>query len=166
MTTPPMQPPPPGFAHPDPAMMRAYGAPVAYAGFWIRFFAYLVDYFVLVFITLATLFLIAAGVGMGAGDAFFTFVILASFLLSLLYFPLFNASAWQGTPGKRLLGIRLMRVDGQSISFLRALGRHFAEILSALILMIGYLMIGLTREKTGLHDLIAGTRVVYGRTGV
>jgi len=31
--------------------------------------------------------------------------------------------------------------------------------------MIGYLMIGLTREKTGLHDLIAGTRVVYGRAG-
>lgn len=165
MTTPPMQPPP-GFAHPDPAMMRAYGAPVAYAGFWIRFFAYLVDYFVLLFITLATVFLIAAGDGMGAGDTFSAMVMLASFLLSLLYFPLFNASAWQGTPGKRLLGIRLMRVDGQSISFLRALGRHLAQILSALILMIGYLMIGLTREKTGLHDLIAGTRVVYGRTGV
>ncbi len=164
MTTSPMQPPP-GFAHPDPAMMRSHGAPVLYAGFWIRFFAYFVDSVLLSIISLAALFLLAAGVGMGAGDAFFNVVSLASFLLSLLYFPLFNASAWQATPGKRLLGIHLMRVDGQDVSFLRAIGRHLAGILSALIFMIGYLMIGLTREKTGLHDLIAGTRVIHGRKG-
>jgi uncharacterized RDD family membrane protein YckC len=164
VTTPPMQPPP-GFAQHDPAMMRAYGAPVLYAGFWIRFFAYFVDYIVLWVISFVAFFLIGLGIETGANEAFSVFAILAAVLVSLLYFPLFNASAWQGTPGKRLLGIHLMRVDGQDVSFLRALGRHFAEILSALIFMIGYVMIGLTREKTGLHDLIAGTRVIYGRKG-
>ncbi len=165
MHTPPM-PPPTGFARPDPAMMSAYGAPLFYGGFWIRFAAYVVDYVLLTVVSFAGLFLMLAGAGMGAGDAYFGMVFLCMLLVSLLYFPLFHASAWQATPGKRVMGLRVMRVDGQDVSFLRAVWRHLAEILSALIFMIGYLMIGLTREKTGLHDLIAGTRVVYGRTGV
>ncbi|MCC5979056.1 MAG: RDD family protein [Salinarimonas sp.] len=164
MNTTPLQPPP-GFARPDRVMFQGQHAPVVYAGFWIRFFAYLVDYFVLWLFSFVGILIITIGTGAGGNDVFGSVAFLALILVSLLYFPLFNASAWQATPGKRLLGIHLMRVDGQDISFLRAIGRHLSEILSALIFMIGYLMVGLTREKTGLHDLIAGTRVVYGRKG-
>ena len=41
-----------------------------------------------------------------------------------------------------------------------ALGRNLAEILSALILGIGYIMVAFTAKKQGLHDMIAGTLVV------
>ena len=164
MQAPPMQTPP-GFSHPGPAIMRIQGAPVFYGGFWIRFAAYIVDYVLLTVMAFVALFLMMAGVGLGAGGTYLGMVFLCMLLVSLLYFPLFHASAWQATPGKRVMGLRVMRVDGQDVSFLRAVGRHLAEVLSALVFMIGYLMIGMTRQKTGLHDLIAGTRVVYGRTG-
>jgi uncharacterized RDD family membrane protein YckC len=164
MHTPPM-PPPTGFARADHRVFQAQQAPVMYAGFWIRVVAYLVDSFLLWLFSFIVTLMIGLGAGAGGSDVFGGIAMLGLFLVSLLYFPIFNASVWQATPGKRLLGIHLMRVDGQDVSFLRSLGRYFAQILSALFFMIGYIMVGLTREKTGLHDLIAGTRVVHGRKG-
>jgi RDD family len=51
------------------------------------------------------------------------------------------------------------RYRGARISFGRATERYFAKILSALTLGIGYLMVGWTKQKRGLHDFIAGTLV-------
>jgi uncharacterized RDD family membrane protein YckC len=50
--------------------------------------------------------------------------------------------------------------DGQRISFGRATGRFFAKFLSALILLIGYIMAAFTERKRALHDMIADTVVV------
>ncbi len=78
----------------------------------------------------------------------------------LLYFPLFESSARQGTFGKQICGLAVTDTRGQRISFGRALGRYFAKFLSALVLGIGFLMVAFTPRKRGLHDLIAGTLVV------
>jgi hypothetical protein len=51
-------------------------------------------------------------------------------------------------------------LDGNRIGFGRATGRYFAKILSALILLIGFIMAAFTQKKQGLHDIIAGTLVV------
>ena len=51
-------------------------------------------------------------------------------------------------------------VDGQRITFMRATGRHFAKILSGLLLLIGYLMVLWTARKQGLHDMMAKCLVV------
>jgi uncharacterized RDD family membrane protein YckC len=53
--------------------------------------------------------------------------------------------------------------QGQRISILRALGRELSKIISALILLIGYIMVAFTDRKRGLHDMIAGTLVAYRR---
>jgi uncharacterized RDD family membrane protein YckC len=45
----------------------------------------------------------------------------------------------------------------------RAFGRYFAKILSAIILGIGYIMVGFDSEKRGLHDMICDTRVIRVR---
>ncbi len=58
------------------------------------------------------------------------------------------------------MGIVVIGLDGQRISFLRATGRYFAKILSALILFIGFLMVAFTARKQALHDIIANTLVV------
>ena len=50
-------------------------------------------------------------------------------------------------------------VDGQRIGFGRATGRYFAKFVSAMILLIGFMMVGWTQRKQGLHDLIASTLV-------
>ncbi len=58
------------------------------------------------------------------------------------------------------LGIIVTDIAGQRISFGRAVARDLSKILSVLTLGIGYLIIGFTEEKRGLHDYIAGTLVI------
>lgn len=80
--------------------------------------------------------------------------------LSLMYVILLPASTLQGTLGKAALGLKITDVNGERISVWRSLGRALSEILSTIILFIGYIMIAFHREKRGLHDIIAGTYVI------
>lgn len=87
-----------------------------------------------------------------------------SFALTVLYFVLIQ---WilQATLGKLIVGIRLRTRNGENAGFIRVLWRYLMTFISAAIIMIGYLMVAFTREKTALHDLLAGTRVVYRKQG-
>ena len=82
------------------------------------------------------------------------------FALSWAYFAGFEASRYQATVGKKLLGLKVTTLDGKRISFWRATARYFSKILSRVALMIGFLMIPFTKKKQGLHDKIAGTVVL------
>ena len=67
-----------------------------------------------------------------------------------------------GTPGKLLLGIRV--VDARTrgpLSAGRALARGFACVLNLLSLGLGYLWLVLDPRHQALHDKLAGTLVVY-----
>ena len=88
---------------------------------------------------------------------------IVGFALTIGYNVYFNAGTWQATPGKRLLGLHLITVTGEPVGPWLAFGRWLAYILNGFTLYIGFMMIGWTREKTGLHDIICGTRVVYGK---
>jgi uncharacterized RDD family membrane protein YckC len=81
-------------------------------------------------------------------------------VLHWLYYSLLESSAWQGTLGKKALGLEVTDLDGNRISFGRATGRFFAKIISAIILGIGYIMAGFTEKKQALHDILAGTLVI------
>jgi uncharacterized RDD family membrane protein YckC len=87
------------------------------------------------------------------------FVWLLRVIVTWLYGALFESSAWQATPGKKLLGLRVTDLDGRRISFARATGRAFGKWLSGVMLGIGYLIVAFTAKKQGLHDFIAGTVV-------
>ncbi len=80
-------------------------------------------------------------------------------ILGFLYFFIFYAAAGQ-TPGKRLLGVRVIDGFGQRPTPGRALLRTAAYVPSALLLALGFLWIGFDREKRGLHDFIADTYVI------
>ncbi len=58
------------------------------------------------------------------------------------------------------LGIKVTDLEGNRISFGRALGRNVAKILSALIFYIGFIMAAFTAKKQALQDMIANTLVV------
>jgi len=70
-----------------------------------------------------------------------------------------ESSSYQATLGKMIFGMKVTDLNGNRISFERATGRHFAKWLSGLVLCIGYIMVGFTERKQGLHDLLAGTLV-------
>ena len=65
------------------------------------------------------------------------------------------------TAGKAVVGLRVVGADGSTLTGGRAFVRTLAFPLSAVILGIGFLPILLHREHRALHDLVAGTAVVY-----
>lgn len=76
------------------------------------------------------------------------------------YGLLFESSAWQATPGKKLTGLVITDMSGQKIGFGRALGRAFGKVFSTFVpLYIPYIMVGMTERKQSLHDKMCGTLV-------
>ncbi len=138
-----------------------------YAGFWIRVGAYLVDLIILIVIAVIVGF--ATGQNLfdpqAAAAATYGVADLINLIVGIAYFAGFESSSWQATPGKRALGLIVTDTSGGRISFLRALGRYFAKILSGLILFIGYIMVAFTERKQGLHDFLASTLVIKGQPG-
>lgn len=68
---------------------------------------------------------------------------------------------WGATPGKRLMGLRIVRsTDLGKISGWRAAGRYFAYLLATLPLGLGLLWVVFNKERRGWHDMLAGTRVL------
>jgi uncharacterized RDD family membrane protein YckC len=60
-----------------------------------------------------------------------------------------------------LLGVRVVAADGSEAGTRRALVRTAAFPLSILLLGLGFLPILARRDRRALHDLIAGTAVIY-----
>jgi uncharacterized RDD family membrane protein YckC len=83
----------------------------------------------------------------------------AGVLGACAYYPYFWVRSGQ-TPGKRLLHLKVVRCDGQPLSWGTAIGRYLGYIVSALPLYLGFLWILWDRNKQGFHDKIAGTVVV------
>ena len=163
---------PPQYGAP-PAQPTAYGVPAVatrYAGFWIRFVAFIIDAIAVGFVTGPVSAIIAVTMGFAgsavampqAGVHLVRIVISMAFstLANWIYEAALESSSYQATLGKMALGLKVTDLEGRRISFARATGRHFAKILSGLLLFIGFIMAGFTQRKQGLHDLIAGTLVV------
>lgn len=135
-----------------------------YAGFWVRFWAQIIDSIIwtplLILVYLKFTF---DAILMGAGQSLAFLYFLLSVLTPWLYCALFEAGKWQATPGKRLLGVYVTDLNGQRISFGRASGRYFSKFISSLIFGIGYIIAGLTQNKQALHDKIASTLVFRGK---
>lgn len=142
---------------------------VGYGGFWIRVVAAIVDG-VLLRVVVAPVGMIFGGLGlaggmmtgmphMGIGLLGGGITIVLVLFGSWLYEAFMESSSYQATLGKMIFGMKVTDLNGNRISFERATGRHFAKWLSGMLLCIGFIMVGLTERKQGLHDLLAGTLV-------
>ncbi len=167
-----------------PVVTPSYGgeqyAGVAYAGFWLRFVAFLIDGVIsgfLFLILLIPLFILTgAGAALGRissgediSDDVAAFVgigfLLGFFVITIgvrwLYYALSESSSWQGTLGKKMLNLTVTDLSGQPISFTRASGRYFSKFITSLIpLAIGYILAGFTEKKQAIHDMIASCLVL------
>ena len=101
-----------------------------------------------------------------AADAIGTFlagfgmIMIISFLLTWAYFALMESSGWQGTVGKKIMGIQVTDLNGSRISVGRATARLVVKACLSGWFLIGYIMAFFTQRKQALHDLIAGTIVL------
>jgi uncharacterized RDD family membrane protein YckC len=149
-------------------MFQPFQAP-NYAGFWLRFAASFIDSVITTAVLCPVGLLLGAAGGLadnGKQGAATLGAQILSWLIGLavgwLYNALCESSSWQGTVGKKVLGIRVTDEYGRRISFARATGRHFAKNLSALVCFVGFIMAAFTEKKQALHDMLAGTLVLEG----
>jgi uncharacterized RDD family membrane protein YckC len=146
-------------------------AAVKYAGFWLRFVAFVIDCIFISIVILGAVTVLASilgvHVGLGAGryggksiGVAFGIRHCISTLVAWLYWALMESSPQQATLGKMALGLKVTDLQGEPISFAKATGRYFGKFVSELILYVGFMMAGWTAKKQALHDIMAGTLVV------
>lgn len=160
-----------------PAVAYAAVPTSRYGGFWIRLLAHLIDHVILGAIAAPLFFILvlpaifrvineaernrepSPELIIAIVSSVFIYIVLA-FVGQWLYEALLTSSSWQGTIGKRVLRLKVVDEAGNRVGFGRATGRFFAKILSSWFLCIGFIMVGFTDRKRGLHDMLAATLVM------
>jgi len=138
---------------------------MVYGGFWERFGAKFVDGLILFVPYVIVFFVLAPAAAASQRDS--SAQLGLTCLLQLAYNALAAAyTTWfvgryGATPGKRVAKLRIVRADGSRVTYGRAFGRYFAELLSSLTLGIGYIIAAFDDERRALHDRICDTRVVH-----
>lgn len=142
-----------------------------YAGFFVRLWAYIID-LVIIWAGLSVVRLIMSGI-MSAlsgtpfeGGILFQYTLkdIVLYVFQVLYFILMTY--YTGTTlGKKLLNLQVVNEDGSDklklmdVLFRETIGRFVCNI----TMCIGYIIVGVDKENRGFHDMIADTRVVYGK---
>ena len=134
-----------------------------YAGFWLRLGGFIIDGLIVFIVTaplgvwasVSTPWLKAGGYLVAA-----PFILLSiAFVIGFLYFTLFWT--WRGqTPGKMLIRVKVVRTNGEALSFERAALRFLGIIICFLTIYIGFIIVAFNIQKRGLHDTIADTCVI------
>jgi uncharacterized RDD family membrane protein YckC len=148
------------YAAPASNVLRASSTPLGeHPGFWRRVVAHIIDSIVMNIASAMGGFVVGISMAsLGIRDEFALQMTGGGvgILVSWLYYASMESSASQGTLGKMALGIMVTDLNGERISFGRASGRYFGQIVSALTLGIGFLMCAWTEKKQCLHDMMAG----------
>lgn len=130
----------------DPPIAPPEASP--YSGFWRRAAALVIDNFVLLLPLIAFSYYVHPLLGVA---------------LVLAYGAYFEASERRATPGKIACGIVVTGLEGERISFPRALGRQVLKLLGNALSVVTWLVFFLpamfTQRHQGLHDLIVSTVV-------
>jgi len=132
-----------------------------YAGFWIRFGAFMIDLVIMVIVIFVPLILIY-GEDYLLGEQ----TIRGFWDVFLNYIVPFVATIWfwlnyAGTPGKMATHLKIVdAVTGNKLSLGQAIGRYFAYIPAMLPLGLGLIWVGVDKKKQGWHDKLAGTVVI------
>lgn len=145
--------------------------PQRYGGFWIRVAAYFLDGIILGVVAVPLIVIFCLPIIMNAvrnategppPELFGVLFVLvpALWVLHWLYEALLTSSRWQGTIGKRILGLKVTDDFGNKITFARSTGRFFAKILSGMAMYVGFIMVAFMDRKRGLHDVICSTQVL------
>ena len=141
-----MYPPPPQAAGP-PATGNASGPR---AGFWRRLVGLLIDGILLGIVEA----ILRAILGVGAGTGLY-------FVVSIIYFTVMIGGARGQTVGQMAMGIRVIDFNtGGPIGYGRAFIRWLVSLISAAVILLGYLWMLWDKEKQCWHDKAANDVVV------
>lgn len=91
-------------------------------------------------------------------------IMVFNYVMVFLYQALMTCSRWQGSVGKRLLGLRVVDTAGRRLQLPRAALREACRIFSVIPIHLGFIWILVNPQRRGFHDLLAGTAVLYDAT--
>ncbi len=132
-----------------------------FAGFGRRFLAAMIDGFILI--------LLGIGISFSLGrNPFVTndasIKSLTDCLISIIFGMIYTIGFWVKqngqTPGKRVLHIRIIKEDGQPLDLFTAFIRYISQMLSMIVIYIGYIWVLFDSKKQSWHDKIARTYVI------
>jgi uncharacterized RDD family membrane protein YckC len=138
---------------------------VAYAGFWRRLWAFLID-FIVTYFPIATVRVL---IGLPASSSFDPmqasawWAAGAEVLIDWLYAGILISSPWRATLGQAVMDLHVTDLNGDRISFARATARYVAQLLNLVTLGFGLLLQVFSARRQALHDLVSGTVVVRSR---
>lgn len=116
-----------------------------YSGFLRRFFAMCID----------GLIICLPGVAAGVALPY-----VGAMVISFLYYVVFECSVIQATPGKYIMGMRVVSEEGLPLTFTRAMIRYFMKFVSGFLMGLGYFVQLFTAKRQALHDIAASALVV------
>lgn len=140
---------------------------MVYASIWKRFAALIVDSILVGVVSVPIMFggmaILFAQPNQQPSEetvGLFTLAMIGVIGLWVLFYMTWFVGRFGATPGKMLLGIKIVRSDGSPVSYLRAFARFWAHQLSANIMYIGFIIAIFDEQRRGLHDHICDTRVI------
>jgi uncharacterized RDD family membrane protein YckC len=144
----------------------------AYAGFWLRAWAFAIDTFILSFFfaliasAYPTQLIIFPDQNTQSLLAFPRVTLQGFILLFVImwaYYVFFETSSWQATPGKRVFRLYVTDLAGKKVTFRRSSIRYFGRKISEFTFLVGYIIAGFTEKKQALHDILSGCLVLRRR---
>ncbi|MDC3418458.1 RDD family protein [Aquibacillus salsiterrae] len=138
-------------------------AKVRYAGFWMRFWAYLAD--LLIVFSLNGILLLPFRF-INEGEVIDIGLLTATGMLSAVIFYvyfLFMTKMFHQTLGKMIFGLKVVREDAAPLTwmdlfFREVVGRFFHRVFAITTLL--YIIVAFSDQKQGIHDMVGNTRVV------
>jgi uncharacterized RDD family membrane protein YckC len=85
---------------------------------------------------------------------------LVAFIIGVTYQWFFLTQQNGQTPGKKLMGIRVVKADGGALGPIDPILRYIGYFINSFLLMIGWLWALIDSKRQGFHDKLAGTVVV------
>lgn len=149
---------------PELAVPAQSPSPDFYASVWERAAAVLIDGVII--LVGAFIIILMANVVSGGGnqEVMFGLGMILAFFGSAAYYAGMESSSKQATFGKMAMGIKVTDLQGRRIGFWQAFGRYAGQILSSVLINIGYLIAAFTRRRQTLHDIMASCLVVKKKT--
>lgn len=134
---------------------------VRYAGFWMRFWAYLLDLIVIGSIERIIINPLFRGFDISLVDSnLFAPISISSAVVFYLYFVLMT-KFFRQTLGKMVFGLKVVELDKENLSWGTVLLREWIGRFISTTIFIGYAIVAFLPKKQGLHDLFVDTSVVH-----
>ena len=134
------------------------------AGFWVRFWAYLIDLLIIASATSILVKPIFLLIGVDTAETvWYAPYAIISAVLFYAYFVLMTKFFGQ-TVGKMILGLRVVSLKEDHLSWGTLLFREWIGRFISVTILPLYWIVGFTKLKQGVHDFIADTTVIHEQT--